>query len=114
MATKQLTGMQLACIRAVARLSINYERVATADVGNALPDSLVRHYMLQRKPQRSEQITDRLRDSLIANHLGPLLTALAKAGYLVRTPNPHPTGGNVSWWRLGPLSDKLREDGILK
>jgi hypothetical protein len=108
---RPLSPLQLHCIRYIhTRIIVNKgDAPSTHQIGDSIPDELVRAWTEVDDTRPIE----RIRDTLISNGLGPTLAVLARTGYLVRIPNVPRTNGISSFWRLGPMSDKLIEDGVL-
>ena len=101
----KLKPLQLAILQALAKLPPDTE-LLTYEIGHALPTDVLPKYASGHYKRLS---------TLVANTLGPNLGALQKAGLVIGRKNPAASKGhgNSSYWKLGPKSDELKEQGIL-
>lgn len=98
----ELTELKLTILRGMAKFPTT--EFLSREVANMVPDNLL--------PQRrGKTIT---RSNFIANRIGPLLGKMAKEGYTVGRKNLGKyRAGEGSYWKLGPLADKLIDEGKL-
>ncbi len=107
-----LTEIELEILKILSKISPGKE-LTTSIIGNDIPIHLI--YIPPGIPDLWYTTHCKIqRDLFIANKLGPRLSNMEKKGLVIGRKNPKPRRGAGSFWRLGPMSDFYKEQGILQ